>query len=84
MDFDNDRKYCLLNFEEINKKIATKVAFFTEKFKETNNVSDLSSELQGQYNDLHIFKTVPFTYEMYMILKYGIDLKDYIKTKKEC
>lgn len=84
LGFDNNRKYCLLSFEEISKRITEKVTLLSEKLKNTTNATTLSFELLQQKNELNNFEKVTFTYEMYMILKYGIDLEDYIKTKKEC
>jgi len=78
-----NRDYVLLDFEKIKNKISEKIDQYSDKFKNTETINGLNSELQKQYNDLHIFRTVNFNYEMYMILKYDIDLVDYIETKKD-
>lgn len=79
--FEINNGYGLLSFEKINTNIAEKVEEFSEKFKNTKNISALSSELKQQHSELHVLKTVAFTYEMYMILKYDIDLEDYIRIR---
>lgn len=78
-----NREYVLLDFEKIKNKISEKIDQYSDKFKNTETISGLNSELQKQHSELHIFKNVNFNYEMYMILKYDIDLVDYIKTKKD-
>ncbi|EHU2953659.1 putative phage abortive infection protein [Acinetobacter baumannii] len=77
-----DDKFQILTFEEINKSISNYITKYSEKFIDTENLSTLSEENIKIYNKLQALKKINLTHEVYMCLKYGINIKDYIEYKK--
>ncbi|WP_336931163.1 putative phage abortive infection protein [Acinetobacter tandoii] len=66
-------------FDIIKNKFNELKEVYSEEFKDINNPHKLSrnSEKFQQYNQLNILKQVPFTHEIYIILKYNIDYLAY-------
>lgn len=73
-----DRDFGLLSFEIIKENINDKIISLEKKFRNNTKPNMLSTELSQQYNELNILKKVPFSYEIYMAIKYEIDFNEFV------
>ncbi|MFW6526200.1 putative phage abortive infection protein [Acinetobacter baumannii] len=75
-------KYELLTFEEIKTKIIDYITKYSEKFINIEHPDKLWSAEREEYDKLKSLKKIDFNHEVYMCIKYGISINDYIEHKK--